>query len=107
MFVASGVKEEDRDTQAGVDCGKSPIEGLILIILRHETDNETSEDQRHDNQIGPLHYLGRKQLLLVQARNASIIEHMYMVNDLKTRVTRTGHFEPFYSVNWHFWKLFH
>ena len=22
------------------------------------------------------------------------------------RVTRNGHFGPFYSVNWHFWKLF-
>ena len=23
-----------------------------------------------------------------------------------SRVTRDGHFEPFYSVNWHFWESF-
>ena len=24
-------------------------------------------------------------------------------NEISSWVTRTGHFEPFYSVNWHFW----
>ena len=41
---------------------------------------------------------------LLDRRNILDLEHKQI--DIINTVTRNGHFEPFYSMNWHFWQLF-
>ena len=72
-FISCTMKEKYCGSQKGVNRCKSGIQRHILIVFRQESKDKTGENQRSDNQIGPLHDFGRQPLSLVQARNSTVV----------------------------------
>ena len=73
LLVARGVKEEDAAAEDAVEDGERPVERDVLLVLREDADDVADEDERHDDQVGALHDLGRDELLLVQSGEAAVV----------------------------------
>ena len=84
------MEEEDCSPQNAIDERDGAIEARILFIGGQSPHGEAGKDQRHDDQVGSLHDLGRGLLSLVNARKLSEQEQ---VKEEKTMCSNISSFK--------------